>query len=79
MRDISVQDSELLPVTLEPLTSAALQAASGISDSGSSTPRSQAQSPQQVPSAGSAEAIATAAPALEMLKVTQALFMAAVS
>ena len=72
MRDISVQDSELLPVILEPLTSAALQAASGPSARDSSTVRSQAESPSPALPVGSAEAIAEAAPALEMLKVTQA-------
>ncbi len=61
MQDISVQDSELLPVILEPLTSAALHAASGRSD------RRNDQGSAQKPSSPASSV--PGAPALDTLKV----------
>lgn len=64
MRDISVKESEVLPIILQPLISSAVQAAAGKP----SLP-STAQSSRQADSDKGPEAIRKAAPAVEKLRV----------
>lgn len=70
MRDISVQESELLPIILQPLISSALQAAAGKPQPEAQAPSSAAQSSSSSAGRGDrVEAIRKAAPAVEKLRV----------
>ncbi|KAK9827820.1 hypothetical protein WJX74_003826 [Apatococcus lobatus] len=69
MRDISVEESEMLPIILQPLISSALQAAAGKPQQHSSTSSSPSQPSGQADANTRAEAIRKAAPAVEKLRV----------
>ena len=71
MRDISVKESEVLPIILQPLISSAVQAAAG-----KPRPLSTAQPSRQADSDEGAEAIRKAAPAVEKLRVGHLVILA---
>ena len=70
MRDISVQESELLPIILQPLISSALQAAAGKTQQESQEAGSAAQySSSSADRTNEIESIRRTAPAVEKLRV----------